>query len=79
MMYDISQKQISGSESNSEVQTHLPTWAKKTLSFAGENIGNPVDPRRTRFDFQRKGIFLSCNDALLSNKYYLMIGLDPKS
>ena len=58
----ISEKNISGSESYSDVQTHLPTWAKKTLSSAGTNIGNPVDRRRTRFDFQRAGIDLSCHD-----------------
>ena len=38
MMSDISEKNISGSESYSDVSTHLPTWAKKTLSSAGTNI-----------------------------------------
>ena len=47
LIYDISEKKISGSESYFEVQTHLPTWAKKTLSSARTNIGNPTDPRRT--------------------------------
>ena len=61
------------------MQTHLPTWAKQTLSFAGDNIGNPYDPRRTRFDFQREGIALSCHDSLMSKNCYLMIILDPKS
>ena len=41
--------------------------------------GNPDDPRRTRFDFQRAGIALSCSDNLLSKNWYLMISLDPKS
>ena len=58
MISDISEKNISGSESDSDVSTHLPTWAKKTLSSDGENIGNPVDPRRTRSNFQREGIYL---------------------
>ena len=61
MISDISEKDISGSESDSEVQTHLPTWAKKTLSSAGPNIGNPIDPIRTRSEFQRAGIALSCH------------------
>ena len=62
LISDISEQDISGSESDSEVQTHLPSWAKKTLSSVGENIGNLVDPRRTRSDFQRAGIDISCND-----------------
>ena len=74
MMFDISQKQISGSELDSEVQTHLPTWAKKTLPSVGENIENPADPRRTRSEFQRAGIALSCHDSLLSETCYSMIG-----
>ena len=61
------------------MQTYLPTWAKKTLSYASKNIGNPADPRRTRFDFQRAGIPLSCHDSLLSETYYLMIRSDPNS
>ena len=78
MIYDISDKNISGSESDSEVQTHLPTWAKKTLSCVRENIGKPADLRRTRSYFQRAGIALSCHDSLLYKTYYLMIGSDPK-
>ena len=66
-------------ESEPEVQNHLPTWAQNTLSSAGDNIGNPDDPRRTRSDFQRVGIALSCSDNLLSKTCYLIISLDPKS
>ena len=71
-------RNVSFSESDSELQTHLPTWDKKTLSSAWENIGNHVDPRRTRYDFQRAGIALSCHDSLLSETCYLMIGPNPK-
>ena len=59
MISDISEKIISGLESYSDVSTHLLTWSKKILSAAGENIGNPADPRRTRSDFQREGIYIS--------------------
>ena len=65
LMSDISEQHISGSESDFDVSTHLPTWAKKTLSFAGTNIGNLADPRRTRSDFQRAGIALSCHVSLI--------------
>ena len=79
MISNISEKEISHSESDSEVQTNLPTWAKNTLSSAGENIGNPANRRRTRYEFQRAGIALSCYDYLLYETYYLMIGSDPNS
>ena len=44
---DISVQQKSYIESEPEVQNHLPTWARQTLSSAGDNIGNTDDPRRT--------------------------------
>ena len=61
------------------MKNHLPTWAPQTLSSAGDNIENPDDPRRTRSDFQRVGIALSCYDNFLSKNFYLMIISDPKS
>ena len=79
MIYDISENNISGSKSYPNVPTHLPKWAEKTLSFAGLDVGNPVDPRRTRSDFKRAGISLSGNDSLMSETYYMMIGSDPNS
>ena len=65
MMSDINEKYISGSESDSNFPTHLPKWAKKTLSSAGLDIGNSADPRRTWSNFQRERISISCNDSLL--------------
>ena len=59
IIYDINEKNISGSESYSNVPTNLPKWAEKTLSSAGLDIGNPAYPRRTRFAFLRAGIALS--------------------
>ena len=79
MIYDISVDKKLYSESEPEVQNHLPTWARHTLSSIGENIGNLDDPRRTRFDFQREGIALSCPDYFLYKYCYLMIISDPKS
>ena len=63
-MSDISENNISGSESYPNVPTHLPKWVKKTLSSVGLDVGNPVDPRRTQLDFQRACIALSFNDYL---------------
>ena len=79
IIYEISQQEILDSEPYYEVQTNLPTWAKKTLSSIGENIGSRADPRRTRSKFQREGIALPCHDDLLSKTCYLMIGSDPNS
>ena len=75
LIYDISEKYISGSELYSEVKSHLPTWAKKTLSSVGPKIGNPADPKRTRSNFQREGIALSCHDSLMYESFYLIIQL----
>ena len=62
LISDINEKQTSNAESELEVQNHLPTWSRQTLSSAGDNIGNPDDPRRTRSDFQRVGISLYCHE-----------------
>ena len=45
----------------------------------GDNIGNLDDLRRTRSDFQREGIVLSCPNNLFSETCYLMINSDPNS
>ena len=79
MMSDINENNISYSKSYPNVPTHLPRWANNTLSFTGTNVGNHVDPRRTRLDFQRKGIALSCNYSLMYESHYMMIGSSPKS
>ena len=79
LISNISVQQSSYSESELEVQNHLPKWAQQTLSSAGDNIGNPDDPRRTRSDFQRASFVLSCPNNLLSETCYLMISSDPKS
>ena len=41
----ISDINVQDAESEPEVQNHLPTWARQTLSSAGDNIGNLDDPR----------------------------------
>ena len=72
-------QQISDADSEPEVQNHLPTWARQTLSSAGDNIGNLDDPRRTRSDFQRACIAFSCHDYLMSKSCHLMISSYPNS
>ena len=58
LMSDINKQNILGSKSYSDVSNHLPNWAKKTLSSAWTNIGNPANPRRTGLIFKEK-VFLS--------------------
>ena len=79
MISDISDQKASSSISEPKVKTHLPTWARQTLSSTSDNIGNPDDPRRTWSDFQREGIAHSCHDSLLSENCYLMIISAPNS
>ena len=79
LISDINVQKSLDTESEPEVHNHLPTWAQKTLSSAGDNIGNPDDPQRTWSDFQRVGFVLSCSDNFLSKTWYLIIILDPKS
>ena len=64
MISDINIQKTLDSESEPEVQNHLPTWDRQTLASAGDNIGNSDDPRRTCSDFQREGIALSCPNNL---------------
>ena len=73
LIFDICVQQTLDSKSEPEVQNHLP------LSSAGDNIGNPDDPRRTRSNFQRAGVALSCPNYFLSKYCYLMIISDPNS
>ena len=78
LMSDISENNISGSESYSNVPTHFPKWATKTLSSARTNVGNSVDQGRTWSYFQRAGISISFHYSLLYKAYYMRIGSDPK-
>ena len=55
LIYVIILYQTLDGESEPEVQNHIPTWARQTLSSAGDNIGNLDDPMRTRSDFRANG------------------------
>ena len=44
-----------------------PKWAANTIHVAGELVGNPSDPRRTRSQFESA---LSMKDPLLAEKCY---------
>ena len=58
---------------------NIPTrtkWASKTLHAAGELVGYPHDPRRTRSQFESG---LCMKDPMLAEKCYLMVEFDPKT
>ena len=51
-----------------------PKWEAKTLHAAGELVGNPNDPQRTRSQFESG---LCMKDPMFAEKCYLMVELDP--
>ena len=54
----------------------IPKWAENTIHTAGELVGNPSDPRRTRSQFESA---LCMQDPMFVEKCYLMIESDPQT
>ena len=50
-------------------------WAAKTLHAAGELVGDPNDPRRTRSQFESG---LCMKDPMFAEKCYLMVEYNPQ-
>ena len=44
------------------VSSNLPVWAQKTLEFAGGEVDNPSDPRRTKSNFALMTKVLAIDD-----------------
>lgn len=55
----------------------LPTWAEKTLQYAGELVGDPVGARRTRSQFFGAPQALASNELLLPINFYMKVGSNP--
>ena len=51
-----------------------PKWASKTLHVAGELVGNPNDPWRTRSQFESA---MCMKDPMFAEKCYMMVESDP--
>ena len=47
-----------------------PKWTENTINVAGELVGNPSDPKRTRSQFESA---LCMKDPLFVEKCYLMV------
>ena len=52
-MSNINEHEESGLDSYPNYPLQFPKWEKRTLTSVGSNIGNLVDPRRTRENFRR--------------------------
>ena len=52
----------------------IPKFAANTIQAAGELVGNPSDPRRTRSQFESA---LCMKDPLFVEKCYMMVESDP--
>ena len=63
--------------------THVPNprskWDQKLIEVVGNNVGDPIDRRRTRSQFQDENLALSYTDPLLLERCYMMLGSDPQS
>ena len=53
-----------------------PKQAAKTLHAAGELVGNPNDPQRTRSQFESA---LCMKDPMFDKKCYMMVESDPQT
>ena len=53
-----------------------PKWEEKTIEATGDLAGNPLDPRKTRSQFQSAYF---ANELILSEHFYMMVGYDPQS
>jgi hypothetical protein len=56
-----------------------PKWAQTTLQAAGDLVGDPVDTRRTRSDFEEPPIALTATEPFPSIHLFLVQSSDPQS
>jgi hypothetical protein len=59
--------------------TQLPTWAEKTLQYASELVGDPMDTRRTRSHFLGAPQALDSMEPFMPIHFYMTLVLDPQS
>jgi hypothetical protein len=56
-----------------------PWWAQHTLQTVKDLVGDPVDPRRTRSQFEGVLHALTTTKPLLPMHYYMVLASDPQS
>jgi hypothetical protein len=49
-----------------------PKWAKTTLQYAGYLVGDPVDTRRTQYDFEKPPITLTATELMPPRHIFLV-------
>jgi hypothetical protein len=59
--------------------TQFPTWAEKTLQYAGELVGDPADIRRTRSQLFGAPQALAAMKPLIPIHFYMTLGSYPQS
>jgi hypothetical protein len=59
--------------------TQLPTWAEKTLQYAGELVGDLADTRRTRSQFFGAPQAMDAIEPLIPINLYISLGSYPNS
>jgi hypothetical protein len=56
-----------------------PKWAQTTLQDAGDLVGDPVNTRRTRYDFEEPPFSLTITKPCPSRHIFLVYSSDPRS
>jgi hypothetical protein len=56
-----------------------PKWAQTTLQDAGDLVGDPVDTRRTRSNFEEPPLALTATEPLPPEHIFLVQSSDPQS
>ena len=54
----------------------MPKWHDKTIQVVGDLAGDPLDTRKTRYEFHSE--FSTC-DSNIIEKCFMMIAYDPQS
>ena len=69
-IYDSEMDEYDVSEYESPSRTK---WAEKTIEAIGDLTGDPLDPRKTRSQFQSANF---ANELSLSENFYMIVGFD---
>jgi hypothetical protein len=57
----------------------MPKWAQSTLQDAGDLVGDPTDPRRTRSQFEDPPHVLTTTEPMMPLHCYMVQSSDPQT
>ena len=75
--YDFFEYYMEGEDDDIHAYNHSPIrikWAEKTIQVAGDLAGDPLDTRKTRYQFHNA---LSTCDSNIPHRCFLMVGSNP--